>query len=171
MIAYPLPKLGGGVCSAPPPGQIRPPFVHSKLGKLARVRENAILRPALLPCLAYFIYPRKTSISPGVMRVSLGVIAISSGEMRIPCREMFIYFQFISSGIIGISADIISISAYRNAIPDYRKAVPALFCVSLCFTSGSSITQEVQKVCVFRLSFLCPAVLMGGSVLLPIKNN
>ena len=39
----------------------------------------------LLPCQAYFIYPRKTAISPGV-------IAISSGEMRIYCRGMPIQF-------------------------------------------------------------------------------
>ena len=94
----------------------------------------------LLPCQAYFIYPRKTAISPGV-------IAISSGEMRIYCRGMPIHFQLISSSINGISADIISISAYRKAIYDYRKAVPVLFYVALFCILCTLRAAELHKKC------------------------
>lgn len=137
MIAYP-PGISGV-------GLIRSPSGSN----LLRERSAQSCALLLLPCLAYFIYPRKTTIFPGIMRVSLGVIAISPGVIRISSGEIAIHFQLISSCINGISADIISISAYRKAIYDYRKAVPVLFYVAffciLCTLRAAGLHKKCKK--------------------------
>lgn len=131
MIAYPPGKSGVGSNQIPSGSNLLPDRSTQICVRLVLEYE---------PCLAYFIYPEKTAISPGIMRVSLGVIAISSGEISI-------HFQFISSGINRISADIISISAYRNNIPAYRKAVPVLFYVALFCIFALCGQQDLHKKC------------------------